>query len=478
MRRLLTGPIAYLAELGGAAARGWNAFFFTPADPTALGLVRIVVGLLLMRSLFVLGLDLPGFLGSHAWADAEAVRSWMAEFKPHSWSFWLWVPDALLRPVWVGCLVILAMFTIGLFSRTTAVLAWVITVSTARRSPVILYGFDQIVSTWALYLAVGGACGQAVSLDRFLSRWRATRKVLARRPRQGEPWPIPPGVPARTISANLSLRLIQLHLCLIYGMSALAKFRGDAWWNGFAIWGVLASAEFRRFDLTWMASYPRLLNLLTHGGLFLELSYPALIWVPILRPLVLALVVMMHLGIDLSLGLTEFALAMLAGNLAFVSGPWLRSLAAGRDDGKPYGILLYDGACPRCRKWMTPIMAADPASVVTPVDFNVVDVTTIHPRLTREGCLAAMHLVTREGRVTAGFDAATQLGRWLPLFWPLGLIASLPGVALVGRRAYNALAASRPRETPCSDETCALPTPTATRPAAQPRADAAGRPPR
>ena len=33
-------------------------------------------------------------------------------------------------------------------------LAWVIVVSTVRRVPVALFGFDQIVSTWTLYLAV------------------------------------------------------------------------------------------------------------------------------------------------------------------------------------------------------------------------------------------------------------------------------------------------------------------------------------
>ena len=34
VRRLLTGPAAYLAELAHATARGWNVFFFQPADPT------------------------------------------------------------------------------------------------------------------------------------------------------------------------------------------------------------------------------------------------------------------------------------------------------------------------------------------------------------------------------------------------------------------------------------------------------------
>src|SRR5262249_51639296 len=157
---------------------------------------------------------------------------------------------------------------------------------------------DQIVWTWALYLAVCGASGQAVSLDRFLSRWKKARQILAKRP-TSDSWSrgLGSGVPEPTVSASIGLRLIQLHLCLVYGMAGLAKLRGPAWWIGTAIWGVLAAGEFRRFNLTWMARSDSLLNLLTHAGLFLEVSYPVLIWVKKLRPLLLVAVVFMHLGI-------------------------------------------------------------------------------------------------------------------------------------------------------------------------------------
>ncbi len=181
-----------------------------------------------------------------------------------------------------------------------------------------------------------------------------------------------------------------------------------------------------------------------------------LIWVRRLRPLVIASVVGLHVGIDLTLGLTEFAVAMLAGNLAFVSGAWLRSLVAGRPEDQPAGRVLYDGACPRCRASIALLSAADPDRVVEPVDLTAVDVRTIHPGLTREACMEAMHLVRRDGRVSAGFDAVVVLARWLPMAWPLGVLGSIPGVAPLGRRVYHKIAASRPRDVPCNDETCSL----------------------
>lgn len=454
MRRLLSELAAYAARLFRAASGGWTAFFFTPADPTALGLIRVVVGLLLCWSLAVYGLDLDTYFGSGGWDDPDVVRLIHHQESPWAWSFWLWVPDSLLWPVWAACLIIGALFTAGVGSRVTAVLAWVIVVSTARRVPTALFGFDQIISGWAFYLAVTGASGQAVSVDRFLARYRQARAAVARRRPDGR-WIVPTGAPAPTVSANLALRLIQLHLMLIYGMAGLAKLQGQGWWSGMAIWGVLASAEFRQLDLTWLVAYPWLLNLMTHGALALEISYPVLVWVPVLRPLLLTAVVFLHLGIALAApGLTEFGLAMMAGNFAFMSGPWLRSLVSGR--AQPAGKVLFDGACPRCRASMALLTAGDPDHVLEPVDLTAVNVSAIDPRLTRAECMKAMHLVRADGRIDVGYDAVATLGRWIPLFWPLGLVASLPVLSRVGHRAYNAIAASRPRDVPCTDDVCGI----------------------
>jgi predicted DCC family thiol-disulfide oxidoreductase YuxK len=450
----VTDLAAYLAALWRSAAKGWDAFFFTPADPTAVGLIRVCVGLLLFWNMGVFGLDLHDFFGSHGWADPAIVRAATAEQMPEAWSFWFLVPDGLLRPAWIACMAILAMYTVGLWSRVTAVLAWVIVVSTVRRLPMAVFGYDQIVSAWTFYLAVTGASGRAVSLDRLLARHRLAREAVARRRHDGR-WVVPPGVPEPSVSANLALRLIQLHICLIYGMAGLAKLQGAAWWTGGAIWGVLASAEFSQIDFTWLASYPYLLNLMTHSAVALESSYPVLIWARPLRPLVLAAIVMMHVGIGLTApGLIIFGLAMMAGNLAFVPGGWLRSLVTGRS--QPAGRVLYDGACPRCRATMAWVAAADPDRVVEPVDLTAIDVAAIHPSLTREACLRAMHLVRGDGRVDVGFDAVLTLGRWLPVFWPLAMVGSLPGVSHAGRRVYNAIAATRPRDVPCTDEACGI----------------------
>jgi predicted DCC family thiol-disulfide oxidoreductase YuxK len=459
MRRFLKDATAYIARLTSVGTTGWNDFFFTPADPTPVGLMRIAAGLLALWSLFVFGLDLDDYFGSTGWAEPGAIR---ALGRPLSWSFWFMVPDGWLRPVWCGCLLILFLYVLGIFSRVTAVLSWAIVVSTVHRAPIALFGFDQILSALLLYLAVTASSGEAVSLDRFFRRWRRARANAAvRRPpgqkdvTRTEIGPDERGLPAASIPANLALRLVQLHVVLIYAMAGLAKLQGPSWWTGTALWKTMATGEFAGLDFTPLAHWPIFINLLTHLSLLFELLYPVLIWVKIMRPLVLAGAVVLHLGIAVvSPGLTEFALAMLAANLAFVSGTWLRRLVTGTD--QPSASVLYDGACPRCRASVALILSADPDQVIRPIDLTAVDVRTIHPGLTPEECLRSMHIVTRQGVIKSGFDAVCAIGSRLPLFWLPAFVGMIPVVASAGRFVYNRLAAVRSRDVPCTDDVCRM----------------------
>jgi predicted DCC family thiol-disulfide oxidoreductase YuxK len=466
----LAAPVAYLTDLGRSTVAGWNRFWFTPADPTPLGLVRIGIGLLLVWNFAILGLDLHAVLGQNAWADPDTVRNLFSldpdgpnrpMQPPLSWSVWLMLPDSLLLPAYVLSLVALVCFTLGLFSRTTAAIAWILVVSTAKRSPVTVFGFDQTASMLCLYLAATGSSGQALSLDRFIARWRSIRSELSQRRRSGKPLAgsVPDGTPRPTVSANLSLRLIQIHLCLMYAMSGLSKLQSPNWWNGSAFAQLLGYSEFRPLDLTWLAAYPHLLMTLTHAAVALEIGYAALIWVRPLRPLILALTIGLHLGIMIMMGLYEFAGAMIAANLAFVSGPWVRGfLFGGKASEEAISTrVLFDGACPKCRASVALLGAADPATRIEWIDLTVTDLKSIHPALTREACIRAMHAVLPNKSVLVGYDAVTAVMSRAPLFWAPALIASLPGVSTLGRRAYNSFAATRPRDQPCTDDVCAVP---------------------
>ena len=127
-----------------------------------------------------------------------------------------------------------------------------------------------------------------------------------------------------------------------------------------------------------------MVNFLTHASLGFELLYPILVWIPILRPLMIAGAVVLHLGIAMvAPGLTEFGLAMIGANLAFVSG--CVASQPGHGTAQPAVRVLFDGACPRCRASMAFLTAADPDHVLEPVDLTAVDVESVHPALDQRG---------------------------------------------------------------------------------------------
>jgi hypothetical protein len=236
-----------------------------------------------------------------------------------AWSFWWWVPVSLHVAVHLVCLVILAAFMLGAFTPATSVLAYLITIAYANRAPMANYGLDQINGMAALYLAIGPS-GRVLSIDRLRQRLRAVRTQLD----VGLEPVIPTVQPSAR--ANLALRLMEVHLCVIYVFACLSKLQGESWWNGLAIWQAVSNLEYQSRDLTWLAWYPWLVNLLTHATIAWEMTFWALVWRPALRPFVLLAGTAIHLGIGAFMGMWTFGLAMIFAYISFLPGQPLAAL--------------------------------------------------------------------------------------------------------------------------------------------------------
>ena len=146
-----------------------------------------------------------------------------------------------------------------------------------------------------------GPCGARYSIDRL---WRLRRGAQE----------VPPSV-----AANIAIRLIQVHMCIIYLFSGLGKTAGrQLVVPARPVWLSFANLEYQSLDMTWLASHPaaqphdprhRLL-----GAVLLRLGLAAA-----------------HAAVGaadgrvrprrhrLRLGMPTFGLVMLIGNLAFVS---------------------------------------------------------------------------------------------------------------------------------------------------------------
>jgi hypothetical protein len=314
---MIAATRSYLAEVWEA----WNGFWFTPTSPSTLCAIRFLAGAMLLYTHIIWSFDLDAFFGANGWLP-EQIRAEVNQTgdpdgpgplestKRLAWSHFDFVQSPKL--MWTLHIVALLVFfalTIGFFSRVAAVLAYVFAVSYANRvTPGAFFGLDKINCMLAMYLMLG-PCGARYSVDRL---WRL---------RRGAPSEVAP-----SSSANLAIRLIQVHMCIIYLFSALGKLQGVTWWNGSAVWYSVATLEYQTMDMTWLWHHRYIVNFLTHVTVFFELSYSALIWPRLTRPWMLALAVLLHGGIVFALGMPTFGLVMLIGNLAFVSPKTVRKV--------------------------------------------------------------------------------------------------------------------------------------------------------
>lgn len=230
-------------------------------------------------------------------------------------SVWYHISD----PLWMGLTHALflgaaVLFTLGVGTRVTSFITWFAAVNYIQRNFIVAYGVDTMMTILLLYLAIGPS-GAALSLDRWLGRWR--RGVRKAEPTQP------------TISANVAIRVLQIHVCIIYAMAGLSKLQGNAWWNGTALWIVLGNFEFApmqfalyRWLLELLGSNLLLYEFVVTSGvyftLFFEIMYAVWIWRPSTRWLMLSAAILLHGVIGTLMGLGTFALIMLVMNMAFL----------------------------------------------------------------------------------------------------------------------------------------------------------------
>jgi hypothetical protein len=234
--------------------------------------------------------------------------------------------------MWVahGCiLTTMFLFTIGFCTRITSVLTWLGMLSYTQRAPTSLFGMDTIMNVVVLYLMIGPT-GAALSVDRLIARYWATYQAL----RNHLPAPKFSG-PAPQVSANVALRLLQVHVCIIYLASGVSKLQGAAWWNGNAVWGTLANYEFSPMQLQIYSGFLHLIcqhrwlwELVTTSGsyftLAFEIGFPFLVWSRSTRWIMVVSAVFLHVGIALCMGLVTFSLMMLVAVSVFIPATTVR----------------------------------------------------------------------------------------------------------------------------------------------------------
>lgn len=318
-----------------AWAGDWNRFWFRPSDPTTLGLMRLCCGVLIVYVHLSYSWGLLSYVGDKGWLDLRTLdevrhkeqvlvlpSDWgsqpvVIDQGRFIWSVFFHVTD----PFWIwafhlAVLAVMVLFTLGLWTRITSVLAWAGSLCFIHRAPTLLFGMDTMSNIVLLYLMIG-PCGDVLSLDRWLAR-RAAR-------RRGQPEP--PVEPS--VSATFATRLTQVHFCIIYLAAGTSKLLGAAWWNATAPSLVMLNYNFAPMSnhlysdlMTWLVQHRPLWEVLSSAQVLftfvVEIGLPFLIWQRRTRWLMMCGSVLMHTGIGLFMGLVTFSLMMLVMLLAFM----------------------------------------------------------------------------------------------------------------------------------------------------------------
>ncbi len=283
--------------------RAWDRFWFAPISARPLGAFRVAYGVLAICNLgLLMAADTDYWLtdaGLLRGAESRALAGPLCPSPLH------WVQDpTTVRLVLVGTLAAAVGLTLGWRTRAASVLYYLGLLAIHHRNVATASGADVLLMSLAFCLMLS-PCGAAYSLD-------ARRAARSRG-----------GTPADPLIIPWAQRLIQIQIAGLYLVTALLKVNGATWLDGTALHYVLCNREVGRFDLSALAGYPVLVNLLTYGGLAVELSLAVFLWSRPARRWVIPAGLGLHLGIFFLVNIPIFGELASAGYLVFLgSAEW------------------------------------------------------------------------------------------------------------------------------------------------------------
>ncbi|WP_323379516.1 HTTM domain-containing protein [Streptomyces durbertensis] len=224
-----------------------------------------------------------------------------------------------------------ALFMLGWRTRAVSVLFAVVVASFHARAIFMTDGGDNLILLMAVYLVFTG-CGRRWSLDARRARLRAAAAPGASRPPavghapRGRLRDIRPNVV--TVLHNCGMFVIAAQVCILYGSAGLYKVQGSTWGNGTALHYALNLHLFQPWPaLSRMADdHLVLIAAACYLTVLLQVAFPFVLFGKLKYP-VLAMMLIMHVGIAVLMGLPLFSAAMIVADAVFLPDRFYRALA-------------------------------------------------------------------------------------------------------------------------------------------------------
>jgi hypothetical protein len=310
--------------------RSWSDFWFRPSDPVSLHLVRFFSGLLFFFWLVSLAGHQFELFSRSGWFDSQAykeTRNQQDQPIPDvtaNWSLlWTLGSNPMRFNAFYGVsLGVFLLFALGVATRLTAPLTWVI-LGSFLFSPATLYEADFLLVVLGFYLMLGYVLLGLWNGQRSWTTWlygpsdALIWKTTGRLASGAEP-------PAYSCSANLALRLLQVHFVIIIVASALHKLQFGDWWGGVAFFYPLHSPlettqEQIKAEMANATTWLFCLSLGQYLLLAWQLAFPVFAWRRGWRPVLLGGAVIGWIGSIYLYKLPLFGPIYLIACLSFVT---------------------------------------------------------------------------------------------------------------------------------------------------------------
>lgn len=153
-------------------------------------------------------------------------------------------------------LAVIAMLGVG--GRIATIANWFCILSIVHRAPMLIGLCEPLLTLGWAYLSIHP--GPPIAL-------KPTASSLAKTASDSP-----------SIAANIALRLLQLHAFAWLFLALASQCAGLVWWQGEAVWWLASEQRSPALPTQWLANYPYLANLLTHGLIALEIITLLMLW--------------------------------------------------------------------------------------------------------------------------------------------------------------------------------------------------------
>jgi predicted DCC family thiol-disulfide oxidoreductase YuxK len=244
---------------------------------------------------------------------------------------------------------------------------------------------------------------------------------------------------------------------LVYIDSVFHKLSSKMWMDGLGVWLPSSLPMVTWNDTSFLLNQEWLVKFLGYLVLVFETSFIFLFWFKKSRIPFFVLGVFFHIGILIAYPIPYFALTYIAIYLLLVPVSIWEKLAQKLKFKNALYTFYYDAECPLCHKVVIVIKHFDV--------FNTIKCQTVQDNylndkalknLDQEVLLINIHGVNSKGIFFVGYWAYVQLFKSLLYTYPLGLLASIPGISYLGKKVYRYIAGNRLTER-CTVDNCAIP---------------------